>query len=70
MFILSLSRKTYSGNAKYIEANEQALDTLKQTLSKDYFSMISHCDSAFALWNTLTSPEQQTTNNVKRNYCG
>ena len=28
--------------------------------------MVSHCDSAFAVWNTLTSPEPQTTNYVEK----
>ena len=46
---LATTKKTYSGNAKYIEANEQALDALNQTLSRDYLSMISHCDSAFTV---------------------
>ena len=51
------TKKAYLGNAKYIEANAQALDALKHTLSKEYLSMISHCDSTFAVWNILTSPE-------------
>ena len=28
--------------------------------------MVSHCDSAFAVWNTLTSPKLQTTNYVEK----
>ena len=67
---LVTTKKTYSGNAKYIEANEQALDALKQILSKDYLSMISHCDSAFALWNTLTSPKLQTIKYVEKKSSG
>ena len=31
--------------------------------------MISHCDSTFAVWNTLTSPKLQTTNNVEKESC-
>ena len=54
------TKRSYLGNDKYIEANAQALDALKHSLSKDYLSMISHCDFAFAVWNTLTSPELQT----------
>ena len=57
---LATTKKTYFGNAKYIEANAQALDALKHSLSKDYLSMVSHCDSAFAVWNTLTSLKLQT----------
>jgi len=27
---------------------------------------VSHCDSAFVVWNTLTSPELQMTNYVEK----
>ena len=37
---LATTKKTYFGNDKYIKANAQALDALKQTLSKVYLSMI------------------------------
>ena len=46
---LATIKKIYFGNAKYIEANTQDLDALKHTLSKEYLSMISHCDSAFTV---------------------
>ena len=32
--------------------------------------MLSHCDSAFAVWNTLTSPELQPTNDVEKESSG
>ena len=64
---LTTTKKSYLGNNKHIEANAQALDALKQTLSKDYLMTVSHCDSAFAVWNTLTSPELRTTNDKQ---CG
>jgi len=57
---LATTKKIYLGNDKYLEANTQALETLKHTLSKAYLSLIPHCDFAFAVWNTLTSPEEQT----------
>ena len=63
---LATTKKTYFDNDKYIEANAQALDTLKHTLTKEYLSIVSHCDSAFAVWNTLTSPKLQTIINVKK----
>ena len=53
---LATTKKSYLGNNKHLEANAQALETLRQALSKEYLSMVSHCDSAFAVWNTLTSP--------------
>ena len=63
---LATIKKTYFCNAKYIEANAQALNALKYSLSKEYLSMISLCDSAFTVWNILTSPELQTTKNVEK----
>ena len=53
---LAATKKSYLDNSKYIEANTQALEALRSTLSKDYLMTGSHCDSAFAVWNTLTSP--------------
>jgi len=40
---------SYFGNDKYIEANAQVLEVLRHTLSKNYLSIISHCDSTFAV---------------------
>ena len=62
----TITKKSYVDNDKHIEANAQALVALRHTLSKDYLSMVSHCDSAFAVWNTLTSPKHQTTNHVEK----
>ena len=42
---LATTKEIYFSNDKYIEANAQALDALKYTLSKEYLSMVSHCDS-------------------------
>ena len=67
---LATIKETYFGNAKYIEANAQALDALKYTLSKDYLCMVSHCDSAFAVWNTLTFCELQMPNIVEKESSG
>ena len=50
---LAAIKKFYFDNSKHIEANALAFEALRSTLSKDYISMISYCDSAFALWNTL-----------------
>ena len=46
---LSATKKSYLSNGKYIEANAQALEALRQALRKEYFSMISHYDSTFAV---------------------
>ena len=63
---LATIKKSYLGNDKYIEANTQTLQALRHTLSKDHLSIVSHCDSAFTVWNILTSPELQTINNVEK----
>ena len=52
---LDTTKKSHFGNVKHLGANAQAINALKQTLSKDHLSIISHCDSAFVVWNTLTS---------------
>ena len=56
---LTTTKKSYLGNNKHIEVNAQAIMALRQTLSKEYLSMISHYDSAFTMWNTLTSRKLQ-----------
>ena len=63
---LAAIKKSYLGNNKHIEANAQALEALRSTLNKKYLFMISNCDSAFAVWNTLTSPKFQTPNIVEK----
>ena len=61
---LAVTKKSYLGNSKHIEANAQALVALRSTLNKEYLCLISNCDSSFAVWNTLTSSELQTPNIV------
>ena len=46
---LATTKKTYLDNDKHIEAKAQALEVLRRTLSKEYLSMVSHCDSTFAV---------------------
>jgi len=67
---LAATKKSYLGNGKHIEANAQALEALRYTLSKEYLCMISHCDSAFAVWNTLTSPALQTIKYAEKESSG
>ena len=62
---LATTKKSNLDNNKHIEANAQALEALRCTLSKEHLSIISYCDSAFAVWNTLTSPKLQTTKYVE-----
>ena len=58
---LPATKKSYLGNSKHVEANAQALEALRSTLNKEYLMMVSNCDSAFTVWNTLTSSKLQTT---------
>ena len=46
---LATTKKSYLSNNKHIEANAQALVALRRTLSKEYLSMASHCDSTFTV---------------------
>jgi len=57
---LATTKKPNLGKSEHIEANAQALEALWSTLNKEYLCMISYCDSAFAVRNTLTSPKLQT----------
>ena len=58
---LAATKKSYLDNSKHIEANAQALEALRHTLSKEYLPMVSHCDFAFAVWNRpLPSFKRQT----------
>ena len=59
---LAITKKSYVGNDKHIESNAQAINALKHSLSKEYLSMISHCDSAFAVWNKIHLSRASNTN--------
>ena len=63
---LATTKSSYINNGKYIEGNTQALIALRKSLSKNYLSMVSHCDSTFVVWNTLSSLKEQASNNVDR----
>ena len=65
LVFLAATKKSYLGNSKHIEANAQALEALRSTLNKEYLFMVSNCDSAFVVWNTLTSSKLQTPTIVK-----
>jgi len=46
---LATTKSFFINNDKYIEGNAQALIVLRQSLSKDYFSLILHCDFTFTV---------------------
>ena len=52
---LAATKKCYLGNCIHIGANAQALEAIRSTLSKEYLLHVSNIDSAFAVWNMLTT---------------
>ena len=65
---LATIKKSYVDNDKYLDGNAQVMDVLNHTLSKKYLFIVSHCDSAFIVWNTLTSLKEQASNSLERAY--
>ena len=54
---LAITKESYLSDSKHIEANALALKALKASFDKKYLHVFSHYDSAFAVWNILTSPK-------------
>jgi len=52
---LAATKKCYLGNLIHIRANAQALEAIRSTLPKDYLLHVSNIDSAFVVWNKLTT---------------
>ena len=52
-------KDSYCLNGKNIEANAKALHALKSTLNNEYLSRVSNIDSAFIVWNTIISLDEQ-----------
>ena len=52
---LAATKKCYLGTSNHIGANAQALEAIRSTLLKDYLMLVSNLDSAFAVWNKLTT---------------
>ena len=52
---LAATKKCYLGDRKHIGANAQALEAIRSTLPKDYLLCVSNFDSAFVVWNKLTT---------------
>ena len=50
--------------------DHDSMDALKHTLSKEHISLISHCDSAFVVWNTLISYKEQASHDVEKEPIG
>ena len=54
-FFLAATKRCYLGDHIHRGANAQALEAIRSTLSKDYLIRVSNFDSAFAVWNMLTT---------------
>ena len=52
---LATTNNAYCLDGKNFEANAKALHALKSTLNDDYLSRVSNVDSAFIVWNIITS---------------
>ena len=46
-------------NGKNLEANVKAIHALKSTLNDEYLFKIANFDSAFVVWNTIVSLDEQ-----------
>ena len=52
---LAAIKDSYVNNIKYIEANSKAIHALKSALNDEYLFRVSNIDSAFVVWNIITS---------------
>ena len=52
---LATTKRCYLGDRNHIGANAQALEAIRSTFSKKYLMHVSNLDSAFAVWNLLTT---------------
>ena len=52
---LATTNNAYSLDGKNFEANAKALHAIKSTLNDDYLSRVSNVESAFVVWNIITS---------------
>ena len=52
---LAITKESYLSDSKHIGANAQALEAIRSTLPKDYLMHVSNLDSAFIVWNKLTT---------------
>jgi len=55
-------KDSYFINGKHLEANIKVIHAIKSTLNDECLSRVSNIESAFVVWNTLCSLEEQTPN--------
>jgi len=56
---LTTIKNLYFSNSKYIEANSKVIHALMSTLNDKHLSRTSNINSAFVVWNTLVSLDEQ-----------
>ena len=52
-------KDSYFVNGKNLETNAKSLHTLKSTLNDEYLSRVANLNSAFVVWNTIVSLDEQ-----------
>ena len=52
-------KDSYFLNSKNLEANAKVIHALKSTLNDDYLCRVANLDSAFVVWNTIISLDEQ-----------
>ena len=52
---LAITKESFLSDSKHIGANALALEAIRSTLPKEYLMHVSNLDSAFAVWNKLTT---------------
>ena len=52
---LAITKESFLSDSKHIGANAQALEAIRSTLSREHLLLVSIIDSAFAVWNILTT---------------
>ena len=52
---IAITKVSFLSDSKHIGANAQALEAIRSTLSREHLLLVSNLDSAFAVWNILTT---------------
>ena len=63
---LAATKKCYLGNHNHVGANAQALEAIRSTLNKEYLMLVFNLDSAFAVWNKLTTSTSNLQMQIQR----
>ena len=56
---LATIKYSYCLKGKYLEVNAKSIHALKSTLNDDYLCRVTNFDSAFVVWSTIVSLDEQ-----------